>query len=81
LDDSGITINKNGIPYDTMNVWHTSGIRIGTPAITTRGMKEGQMPEIAELIDRVLKNIKSPKVHKEVAGKVKQLCKKFPVKI
>ena len=81
MDESGITVNKNGIPYDTMNVWHTSGIRIGTPSVTTRGMKEEQMLEIAELIEKVLKNIKSPKVHKEVAGKVKQLCKKFPVKI
>ncbi|MFH1073892.1 MAG: serine hydroxymethyltransferase [Candidatus Firestonebacteria bacterium] len=81
LDDSGITVNKNSIPYDTMNVWHTSGIRIGTPSVTTRGMKEDQMLEIAELIDKVLKNIKSAKIHKEVAGKVKLLCKKFPVKI
>jgi len=81
LDESGITVNKNGIPYDTMNVWHTSGIRIGTPSVTTRGMKEEQMLEIAELIEKVLKNIKSTKTHKEVSNKVKQLCKKFPVKI
>lgn len=81
LDDSGITVNKNGIPYDTMNVWHTSGIRIGTPSVTTRGMKEAQMPEIAGFIETVLKNIKSVKVHKAVAKKVKALCKKFPVKI
>lgn len=81
LDDSGITVNKNGIPYDTMNVWHTSGIRIGTPSVTTRGMKEAQMTEIAEFIETVLKNIKSVKVRKAVAKKVKALCKKFPVKI
>ena len=81
LDESGLTVNKNGIPYDTMNVWHTSGIRIGTPSVTTRGMKEPQMLEIAEYIEKVLKNIKNTKVHKEVSRKVKILCKKFPVKI
>ena len=81
LDEAGITVNKNGIPYDTLDVWHTSGIRIGTPSVTTRGMKEEQMIEIAELISKALKNMKNVKVHKEVAAKVKQLCKKFPVKI
>lgn len=81
LDKAGVTVNKNRIPYDPLDAVHTSGIRLGTPAITTRGMKENQCREIAELIIKVLNNISSNKIIKEVRGKVKKLCSKFPVEI
>ncbi|MFH1824247.1 MAG: serine hydroxymethyltransferase [Candidatus Firestonebacteria bacterium] len=81
LDEAGITANKNRIPYDPLSSWNTSGIRLGTPAITTRGMGVDEMKEIAELISNVLNDSQSHKVIKAVREKVKILCKKFPVEI
>ncbi|HPP07031.1 MAG TPA: serine hydroxymethyltransferase, partial [Syntrophorhabdaceae bacterium] len=78
LEKSGIMINKNLIPFDTKSPMITSGIRIGTPAITTRGMKEKEMEIIAELIDKVLKDPENEKVQKEVKEEVKRLCLTFP---
>ncbi|HKK83134.1 MAG TPA: serine hydroxymethyltransferase [Atribacterota bacterium] len=77
LEDSGITVNKNAVPFDTQPPMVTSGIRVGTPAMTTRGMKEEEMVIIAELIDRVINNIESEQIKKEVRNEVKELCKKF----
>lgn len=79
LEEAGITVNKNLIPFDPEKPTVTSGIRIGTPALTTRGMKEGEMEYIADLIAYVLKNIDREDVRLEVRGKVRELCEKFPI--
>ncbi|MDD5774213.1 MAG: serine hydroxymethyltransferase [bacterium] len=78
LDLAGITLNKNRIPGDMRSPFVTSGIRIGTPAVTTRGMKEKEMKIIASLINEVLKSDKDS-VLKKVSSEVKHLVKKFPV--
>jgi len=78
LDDVGITVNKNTIPYDTENPVVTSGIRIGTPAVTTRGMKEEEMQAIAGFIYRVIEGRQDPDVLTETKNKVKDLCAGFP---
>ncbi len=77
LELAGITVNKNAVPFDTQPPMITSGIRIGTPAMTTRGMKEKEMIYIAELIDRVLSNIDNEKIQQEVKKEVKKLCQQF----
>lgn len=79
LDLAGITVNKNGIPFDTKGPQITSGIRVGTPAITSRGMKEAEMKIIAGFIGTVLKNIKNEKKLEEVKRDVASLCDKFPL--
>ena len=79
LEKAGITVNKNTIPYDPAKPMITSGIRIGTPAITTRGMKENEVRKIANWIIKVLKNINDEEVIKEVKKEVTELCKQFPV--
>ncbi len=79
LDRAGITVNKNTIPFDTKPPTVTSGIRIGTPSVTTRGMDEEEMEEIAEIIEKVLKNISNDSVIKDMQKKVKKLCKNFPI--
>ncbi|MCC6543929.1 MAG: serine hydroxymethyltransferase [Nitrospirae bacterium] len=79
LDVSGITLNKNAVPFDDKPPMVTSGVRIGTPAVTTRGMKEGEMDKIAGFIDKVLSNIGDEKVYSEVRSAVGDLCKMFPV--
>jgi len=77
LDEVRITVNKNSIPFDTEKPTITSGLRIGTPAVTTRGMKESEMIEIAELIDLTLKDFDNNK--EEVTTRVRKLCDKFPI--
>jgi glycine hydroxymethyltransferase len=79
LDQAGITVNKNAVPFDDKSPLITSGIRIGTPAVTTRGMKESEMEVIAELMDKVLTNIGNQNVYREVEQSVKELCNKFPL--
>lgn len=79
LDPAGITVNKNGVPFDDKSPLITSGIRVGTPALTTRGMKEPEMEIVGELIDEVLKNIGNTNVYKDVKKKVKILCENFPL--
>ena len=79
LDKAGITVNKNTIPYDPQPPMVTSGIRIGTPAITTRGMKDRDMAVIAGYIDEAITNKGSDKALKGIAEKVKELCDKFPI--
>ncbi|MEN8906108.1 MAG: serine hydroxymethyltransferase [Clostridiales bacterium] len=77
LDDIGITVNKNGIPFDTKSPFITSGIRIGTPAVTSRGLNEVDMIEIAELIKIGLNSFEDKK--EEVKRRVKILCDKYPL--
>ncbi len=79
LDKANITVNKNAIPFDTKSPLVTSGIRIGTPAVTTRGMKEREMEEIAEYIVEVLKNIENEAKIRSIREKVTSLCSKFPL--
>ena len=79
LDKCSITVNKNTVPFDPAKPFVTSGIRIGTPAVTSRGMKVPEMVKIAELIDRVIGNRKNEEVYAEVREEVAQLCSKFPL--
>lgn len=79
LGKAGITVNKNGIPYDTEKPMVTSGIRIGSPAMTTRGMKEEEMKQIANFILQVVDNIDDDKKLTEIREQVKELCLKFPL--
>ncbi len=79
LDRAAITVNKNGIPFDTLGPMVTSGIRIGTPALTSRGMKEDEMRLIASLIAEVINHIDDEQTIKAVAEKVKTLCDGFPL--
>lgn len=79
LDSVGITVNKNGIPNDPEPPWITSGIRIGTPACTTRGFKEEDAIQTAKLIARTLKHPADEDVLRDVQAKVKELCNKHPL--
>ncbi len=79
LERAGITVNKNTVPFDQESPFVTSGIRIGTPALTTRGMKETEMEEIGSLIIRVLDNIDDEGVISEVRESVEQLVERFPL--
>ncbi|MCD6454787.1 MAG: serine hydroxymethyltransferase [Candidatus Aminicenantes bacterium] len=79
LERAGITVNKNTIPFDPQPPLITSGIRIGTPALTTRGMKEKEMERIGRLISKVLHNISDEKVIQEVKNEVKELVEEFPL--
>lgn len=79
LDKAGITVNKNTIPYDPQPPMVTSGIRIGTPAVTTRGMKDRDMSAIAGFLDDAVKHKNDDKVLKGIAERVKGLCSRFPM--
>jgi glycine hydroxymethyltransferase len=78
LDAAGITVNKNMIPYDTRAPLDPSGIRIGTPALTTRGMKESEMRSVAGWIAEVLSAPTDAAVRERVHGRVRELCTQFP---
>jgi glycine hydroxymethyltransferase len=79
LEKAGITVNKNMVPYDEKSPMVTSGIRVGTPAMTTRGMKEIEMEYIAELINKVIINADNESELSNVKNLVKELCLKFPL--
>lgn len=79
LEKAGITVNKNMVPFDERSPFITSGIRIGTPAITTRGMKEDQMLIICDLIDQVISDPENDDVISNVISIVKELCDSFPL--
>jgi RpiB/LacA/LacB family sugar-phosphate isomerase len=79
LDEAGITVNKNTIPFETRSPFQASGIRLGTPAVTTRGMKEPEMAAIADMISEVLADIKSADNAHKVRQRVQELTAKFPL--
>jgi glycine hydroxymethyltransferase len=79
LDKAGITVNKNTVPNETRSPFVTSGLRIGTPAVTTRGMREAEMKRIAAMIDRVLDDPGNEGVLREVRGEVRELSSTFPL--
>ena len=78
LEEAGITVNKNAIPFDPLPPKITSGIRIGTPAITTRGLKEKEVEEVAHWMCEILKNPENEALRKDVRKKVRELCERFP---
>jgi len=83
LDEVNITVNKNTIPFETESPFVTSGIRIGTPACTTRGFKEPEFTKVAQLIVKTLTNIKGDQlaenIRSEVKAEIVELCAKFPL--
>jgi glycine hydroxymethyltransferase len=79
LEKAGVTVNKNTVPFDPQTPFVTSGIRMGTPALTTRGMKEPEMKEIAGLIDKVISNLGDEEVYTQVKKEILTLCQRFPL--
>src|SRR5204863_6947158 len=79
LDEAGITVNKNTIPFETRSPFQASGIRLGTPAVTTRGMRETEMAAIADMISEVLMDIKNVDSAGSVRSRVHELTAKFPL--
>ena len=79
LDEAGITVNKNTIPFETRSPFQASGIRLGTPAVTTRGMKEAEMAAIADMISEVLLDIKNVEAAHKVRDRVRELTARFPL--
>ena len=79
LEEAGIVVNKNSIPFDKRPPFSPSGIRLGTPAVTTRGMKETEMRTIGKWISRILYNPQDRLLRKKIKGKVEELCQKFPI--
>lgn len=79
LESIGISCNKNTIPFDTRKPMDPSGIRLGTPAITTRGMKEDDVRQVAKLIIEALKNSDDTELLQDLKSKVRNLCEAFPI--
>jgi len=79
LDLAGITVNKNTVPFETRSPFVTSGIRIGTPALTTRGMKNREMELIADMIIQTLEHIDEPEFHKKTRENIREFCEQFPL--
>ena len=79
LDEAGITVNKNTIPFETRSPFQGSGVRLGTPAVTTRGMKEAEMAAIADMISEVLMDIKNTETISRVRARVRELTGRFPL--
>jgi len=79
LEKAQITVNKNMVPFDTESPFVTSGIRIGSPAMTTRGLKEAEFTRIAELIDLTLSNPTNEDILYKVGSEVNEICTKYPL--
>ena len=81
LEKAGITVNKNTVPFETRSPFVTSGVRIGTPALTTRGMKENEMRKIGEMIVLTLEKLGDDSLHAQTRKKVRELCDQFPLQL
>ncbi len=79
LESAGLTVNKNAVPFDTQSRFVTGGIRIGTPAVTSRGLKEHEMKQIAEWMNRAILNRKDEQEIRKIRSEVRELCEKFPL--
>jgi glycine hydroxymethyltransferase len=79
LVKADITVNKNMVPFDSRNPFQTSGLRIGTPAITTRGIKEDKMPAIVDMIDRVINDFENESLIASVKAEVNQMMSVYPL--
>ena len=79
LEEAGITVNKNAVPFDTRSPFVTSGVRIGTPASTTRGLKEKEMRQIGAWIDEALQSLENEKVLARIRNEIRELCQQFPL--
>jgi glycine hydroxymethyltransferase len=79
LESAGITVNKNAVPFDTRSPFVTSGFRIGTPATTSRGLREKEMELVADWIGRALQNVANEAELSSIRAEVKELCRKFPL--
>jgi glycine hydroxymethyltransferase len=79
LDKAHITLNKNAVPFDDKSPFVTSGIRVGVPAITTRGMKEDDMVTVVDMVDKILMNIENENIINSVNNEVKEWMKQFPL--
>ncbi|MEI9943471.1 MAG: hypothetical protein WDN26_04555 [Chitinophagaceae bacterium] len=79
LDKAHITLNKNAVPFDDKSPFVTSGIRVGVPAITTRGMKEAHMETVVEMVDKILMNIDNENTITTIKAEVKDFMKQFPL--
>jgi glycine hydroxymethyltransferase len=79
LELAGLTVNKNAVPFDTQSRFVTGGIRVGTPAVTSRGLKEPEMKQIAEWMDRAILNRKDARQIQNIRAEVRQLCERFPL--
>ena len=79
LDHAGITVNKNTIPFETLSTFKASGVRLGPPAVTTRGMREAEMAAIADMIAEVLTDVNNVDAAKKVRQRVRELTTRFPL--
>jgi len=79
LEQVNIFVNRNKIPFDKKSAFDPSGIRMGTPAITSRGLKEKEAGQVAFLVCQLIKNIDSDSSKKEIKEEIKEICKKFPI--
>ena len=79
LDEAGITTNKNSVPFETLSPFVTSGLRLGSPALTTRGMKENEMREVAFLMDKILSDLNNESTLERVRAQVLDLSRRFPL--
>jgi len=79
MDKAGITLNKNSVPFDEASKFNPSGLRLGTPAVTTRGMMEGEMKEIARCISRVMDNYRDDAALQKIRDDIKELVSNYPL--
>jgi glycine hydroxymethyltransferase len=79
LESAGLTVNKNAIPFDTQSRFVTGGIRVGTPAVTSRGLKEGEMKQVADWMNRVILNRRDKDEITRIRNEVRELCEKYPL--